>query len=86
MEYLLAVIVGLVGLLYYSNTKRKSAEALNENLETKEKIQEIDKQAILDLTGLLFEEKKRQDANSELKEKLDDKPSQEELEEFFNKS
>jgi hypothetical protein len=38
VNYLVAAILGLLGLLFFSNSKRKSAEALNTNLGEKEKI------------------------------------------------
>lgn len=41
MGYAIGIIVSLLGGLFYFKTKAKSAESLNENVETKNKINEL---------------------------------------------
>jgi|688.fasta_scaffold1290130_1 hypothetical protein len=83
MEYLLGTIAVLVGLLVYEKSKRKTAESLNTNLESKEKVQQ--EQAKIDKVDaqLAAEENKR----NELQEQLDKKAERvlnETLAKFFN--
>lgn len=83
MEYLLGTIAVLVGLLVYEKSKRKTAESLNTNLESKEKVQQ--EQAKIDKVDaqLELEETKRK----ELEDQLDKKAERilnEKLAEFFN--
>ena len=44
MEYLVGIIGALLGYLFYTNTKRKSAEALLENNEVNKQSNQIDKE------------------------------------------
>jgi hypothetical protein len=44
MYYLLGLIASLVGGLFFYRTKAKSAESLNENIETKRQVNEISRE------------------------------------------
>lgn len=61
IKYLLGVIAGLVGLLFYTRGKQKTAEAVNENVEVKEEVQKT--QAKIDLASATIkaEEDKRKE-------------------------
>lgn len=44
MEYIVGIVLALVGALFWENKKRTIAEARNENLLTKEKLNDINKE------------------------------------------
>lgn len=52
MEYIIGLVLSLLGALLYTNTKRKSAEALLSNSKTKDRLNEEDKD-IAKNSGLL---------------------------------
>jgi len=83
MEYLLGLVAILAGLFVYERGKRKAAESLNTNLETKEKVQQ--EQAKMDKVDaqIAVEEAKRAELEAELKEKLE-RQLNENLAKFFN--
>lgn len=58
MEYLIGIILALVGGLFYTNSKKKSAESLLENQSTKEKLLEVDKANLKDQANLEVEKEK----------------------------
>lgn len=76
-QYIVPVIIVLTGILFYERSRRKNAEALNDNLETKEKILDLEKQKV-PIDFKLLEEKKK-----ELEDLLSKEVSNEELEKFF---
>lgn len=79
MEYVVGLIVGLVGWLFYERSKRKSAEGVIENLETHKKTLELDKEATKN-TGLLeAEEAKREEIKNDK-----DKKSLSDIARFLN--
>jgi hypothetical protein len=84
MEYLLALLGVLFGAFIFVNTKRKSAEALLENVETKEKLLEKDKEILSEEAKLKMEEEKRALIEATLKEKKKEL-SIDEMENFFNR-
>lgn len=65
MEYLIAIILALLGGLFYQKTKRESAEALNENQETKEKLLDVDKSNLEDKARLEVEKEKAEHLKEE---------------------
>ena len=68
MEVLLGLIGVLAGWLFFERSRRKSAEALNTNLETKEELVKKD-QAIANNNGsLASEEAKREDIAKNVEE------------------
>lgn len=86
MEYILGLIAVLAGGLIYYRTKAKSAEALNENLDTKKEVIELSKD-IAEKTGLLkAEEEKRKDIEESSDKAKEKGVSISELENFFNRN
>lgn len=83
MEYLLGLVAVLAGLFVYERSKRKAAESLNTNLESKEKVQQ--EQAKMDKVDaqIAVEEAKRAELEAGLKEKLE-RQLNENLAKFFN--
>ena len=81
MEYLIGLIVLLLGGLFFEKSKRKSAEGTLENLETKKQILEVEKNVSKN-NGLIEAEKEKREEikNEKSKKSLDD------LARFFNDS
>ena len=79
MEYLIGLIVALIGGLLYERSKRKTAEGSLDNLETKKEVLELEKQESKN-SGLIEAEKEKREEikNEESKKSLDD------LARFFN--
>jgi Flp pilus assembly protein TadB len=67
MEYLIGIIGALLGALYWQTNKRKIAEARNENVLTKEKLNDINKE-IAKNSGVIESETLKQE---ELKKDLE---------------
>lgn len=67
MEYIIGIIVALLGALYWQTSKRKIAEARNENVLTKEKLNDINKE-IAKNSGIIESETLKQE---ELKRDLE---------------
>lgn len=66
MEYLVAIITGLLGLLWYGNNKRKQAEALNDNEDSLREIGKLDNQSSANKDKLKQEEDFRKQKEQEL--------------------
>ena len=83
MEYLIGLIAVLAGLFIYEKGKRKAAESLNQNLETKEQVQQ--EQAKVDKVNaqLDVEEAKRKELQEQLNKQAE-KTLNETLAKFFN--
>jgi hypothetical protein len=81
MEYVIGLIVILLGSLFYEKSKRKSAEGVLENLETKKEIIEVEKDVSKN-DGLIEAEKEKREEikNDKTKKSLSD------LARFFNGS
>jgi hypothetical protein len=79
MEYLIGLIVALIGGLLYERSKRKTAESSLDNLETKKQVLELEKQESKN-SGLIDAEKEKREEikNEQSKKSLDD------LARFFN--
>jgi hypothetical protein len=79
MEYVIGLVVILLGGLFYEKSKRKSAEGVLENLETKKQIIEIEKD-VSKHDGLIEAEKEKREEikNDKTKKSLSD------LARFFN--
>ena len=79
MEYLIGLIVALIGGLLYERSKRKTAESPLDNLETKKQVLELEKQESKN-SGLIDAEKEKREEikNEQSKKSLDD------LARFFN--
>lgn len=68
MEYLIGIIVALLGGFLYQKSKRETAEARNENLEVKEDLLKTDAKIADNNAELKAEENKQE----ELKQNLED--------------
>lgn len=80
IKYVIAVFVGLLGYSAYQTITKRGAKGLLENLDTKNALNDKDKD-IAKNTGLLqAEEEKRKD-----NEKTPDDVSNDQLRDFFNK-
>lgn len=73
----------VLAAFYYLKVKKDSAEALNENIDTKNKINELDKDASKNSGLLEAEEEKRKQLENEKNEKIKD-TSLNTLIDFFN--
>jgi hypothetical protein len=69
---LIGAVVTLAGYSWFQKSKRKSAEALNDNLETKEKLVELDKSKQVD-SGTEERNSIKETLNEALKGKVDEK-------------
>lgn len=84
MEVLIGIIVALLAGLFYSNTKRKSAEALLENNDAAKKLNQKDHSIEKEKAQLDAEEAKRKELEKVRQEKEGSDVSQKDLEDFFN--
>lgn len=79
MEYLIGLLVALVGGLLYERSKRRSAESSLENIETKKQIVGLEKEQAKNNALIEAEKEKREEIkNDKSKKSLDD------LARFFN--
>ena len=82
-------LVTLVGILFayvlYLNNKKNNAEALNSNLETKEKVQDVQKDIDKNEAKIEAEEQKRKEIQDKADEEKNKDVSKDELLDFFNK-
>ena len=67
MEILIAIIAGLLGMLLYEKSKRKTSEASLDNLETKKEILEVEKTEAKNSGLIEAEEEKREEIKKEKK-------------------
>lgn len=67
IEALLALIVGLFGAFLFQRSKTKSSEALNDNLEVKEKLLEKQKEIVKNQGLIEAEEQKREEIKNDEK-------------------
>ena len=83
--YVVAAFGLVLSLFFYERTKRKSAEALNDNLDVKEKI--LNKQSDINKNeaSLDSEAQKREDLKNNLKDSENEKSDLPGLVDFFNK-
>lgn len=65
-EYLIGLLVALLGGFFYQKSKRETAEARNSNLEVKEKLNDIDSNIAKNNGTLESEEQKQADLKKEL--------------------
>lgn len=68
MTYLLAAVGILLGWLFLERGKRKSAEALNDNLETKEKVDANAAKQAQNNASLTLEEERRKDIEKKVQD------------------
>lgn len=67
MEILIAIITGLLGMLLYEKSKRKTSEASLDNLETKKEILKVEKTEAKNSGLIEAEEEKREQIKKEKK-------------------
>lgn len=79
MEYVLGVVLALLGLLFFERSKRKSAEGNLENLETKKEDIQLEKTVEKNKGFLESEEQKQREIKNEKNKK-----SLSDLADFFN--
>ena len=85
IQALLAALAAAVGFLFFSNSKKNSAEALLENVATKTKLNELDV-TISKNTGLLeSEEAKRTQIKEEADAKANSPVTDSNILDFLNK-
>lgn len=80
-------ILGVIATIavFYFLQKSRSVDAQAENLETKEKLAEVDKTIALTEASLEVEEHKRETLTEEMEKKTNEVLSPEEIADFFNK-
>lgn len=83
MIYIVLTLI-LGGGAFYLYNKYKGLEALKQNQETKEKVNELQGKIDSNNTELKSEEEKRQAAREKLAEDLKRTPTDQELIDFFN--
>lgn len=81
MEYVIGVIALLIGGLFYERTKRKTSEAILENLDSKKKDAKLESEVIKDQARLEVESEKREEIKNEPIKDV----SVNDLVDFFNK-
>ena len=84
MEYLIGLVMALLGALFYQKTKRQSAEALLENNVTKGKLNEKDRDIAKNQGLDQAEEQKRAELLEKAKQEKDKKKNVKDTEDFFN--
>jgi len=68
MEILLGVVAALLGMLLFERSKRKASEASLNNLESKEKVLEVEKTKVKNSALIDAEEEKREQIRKEKKD------------------
>jgi hypothetical protein len=81
-DYLYAVLAGLAVLFFLK--KNKAVEAQAENLETKEKINEVQKEVVKLEASLEVEAEKRQKLQNEMEDKIKEVLDGKDIADFFN--
>lgn len=83
-NYLLGIIAALVGAFFYQKNKANSAEARNDNLDVKEKLNTVDQDIAKNNGNLESEQQKQNELKKEL-QNVDVQDSIEKLVDFFKK-
>lgn len=83
-DHIYAVLAGLLVLFFLK--KNKTVEAQGENLEVKEKLNEIQKEIIKTDAKIEIEAEKRDSVKKEMEEKINDVLSEKEIADFFNRN
>ena len=84
MEYILSIGGLLIGALFFQWQKRKSAEAVLDNVETNKKVDQEEAKVIKNEALAQAEEEKRLDIKNQGEEKKNEKDNLDDLERFFN--
>jgi len=83
--YIVGAFTLIIGLFFMERSRRKSAEALNDNIETKEKVMEKEKKVMENNASLKSEEELRSKEKESLESKKNEDLSTSNLVDFFNK-
>lgn len=83
--YIVAAFSALIGLFMWERGKRKTAESLNENLESKEKIQELQAKQDQNSASLTLEEGRREDVKKDANEEINKPVGDADIIDFFKK-
>lgn len=83
--YIVAAFSLILGMLFYERSRRKSAEALNDNAETLEKVLEKEESIMKNNASLEVEEEFRKKEEQSLENKKNEDLSTSNLVDFFNK-
>ena len=84
-QIIAGMFLALLSLLGYNTVKRRSAEALLENLDTNKKLNEKDQEIVKDRGLSQVEEERRKEIQKEIDEAKDKKDSLDDINDFFNK-
>jgi predicted subunit of tRNA(5-methylaminomethyl-2-thiouridylate) methyltransferase len=82
-DFIYAILAGLAVLFFLK--KNKAAEAEAENLKTKEKLLEVQKEIVKTEAALEIEEKKRDNLKNELERKTNEALTEQDIIDFFNR-
>ena len=85
IEYIIGIILSLVGYIIYSDTKRKSAESLIENLDTKKLLNESEREIAKNQGLAEAEEERRKEILKDLEHNKAEGDDLEKLRDDFNK-
>lgn len=83
--YIVGAFTLIIGLFFMERSKRRSAEALNDNAEMKEKVQEKQGKVLENNAELKAEENLRAKEKESLESKKNEDLSTSNLVDFFNK-
>lgn len=84
MTYLIGIIVALVGGLFFFKSKSDTANALNQNIKTKEDLLKADEKIANNNAALQQEEIKRGQLEEDIKKESDEKVTSDNVVDFFN--
>lgn len=82
-DYLYAVLAGLAVLFFLK--KNKAVEAQAENLETKEKVNEVQKEVVKNEALIDAEAIKREELKTEMERKTRETLTEQDIVDFFNR-
>lgn len=82
-EYIYAVLAGLAVLFFIK--KNKAVEAQAENLETKEKVNEVQKEVVKNKALIDAEAIKREELKTEMERKTRETLTEQDIVDFFNR-
>lgn len=84
MQYLLSIIAALAAGLFFFRSKAKTAESLNENLDTKKEIVKEDSEIAKNQGRLEAESERRQTIQDSVQREVDKVQSEKDLLDFIN--
>ena len=85
VKYLLGLIGILGGWLFLERGKRKTAEAINENVEVKEKVQKLEGERLENSATIKAEEERRKEINDKATEEKSKPVGDTDIVDFFNR-